>query len=178
MGFTLLKGNILWDIDLTCFDILNPVVTSPWHIAKQATFTALWIEFRSTIDLYTIDSRDFSPLSCPEYSQKGDILLFTRECFQWDLSWVTLMSFICSKCKQTTTRNAQQSWKAFLLAKTEITVEPALVLKLDYARKWIYAEEVTCAKHVRRLSHECKGEARWKLYRWAKHKQNNTPWLL
>ena len=47
----------------------------------------------------------------------------------------TLMSFICSKHKQTTTSNAQQLQKAFLLAKTEITGEPALMLKLDYARK-------------------------------------------
>ena len=59
-----------------------------------------------------------------------------------------VMSFVCSKCEQTTTRNAQLPWKAFLLAKTEITGEPTLVLKLDYMRKWIYAEELSPRSHV------------------------------
>ena len=52
-----------------------------------------------------------------------------------DTSCFTVMSFVCSKHEQTTTRNAQLPQKALLLAKTEIMGEPALMLKLDYVRK-------------------------------------------
>ena len=68
---------------------------------------------------------------------------FTHFRWTFNKNGPMVMSFVCSKHEQTTTRNAQLPWKALLLAKTEITGEPALVLKLDYARKWIYAEELS-----------------------------------
>ena len=82
---------------------------------------------------------------------KGCILFLICKNNRLKLQYPCICRYQSYQHEQTTTRNAQLPWKALLLAKTEITGEPALMLKLDYARKWIYAEELSPRSHARSM---------------------------
>ena len=61
-----------------------------------------------------------------------------------------LMSFVCSKCEQTNnTKHSTATKRLYFWQRQRSRREPALVLKLDYARERIYAEELSpwsCAR--------------------------------
>ena len=77
-------------------------------------------------------------------------ICFTSNLYTLYTIRLPLMSFICSNREQTNnTKCSTATKRLYFWQRQRSRREPALVLKLDYARKWTYAEELSPRSCVR-----------------------------
>src|ERR1700678_1035108 len=82
MGLNFLKNNVTGNINTTCINILDFVVTSPHRISEEGTRDTTWVKLRASSYLGPMNGRYFGPAFGTKNSEVTNPLSLSSKGFQ------------------------------------------------------------------------------------------------